>query len=71
MDTAASGPNSPVTGSGPARWSVRKIMAANGMTPCHPGKKVRTTVQAADLPGRPGQAPQECHCRRAGSDMGR
>ena len=28
-------------------------MAANGMTPCQPRKKARTTVQAADLPGRP------------------
>ena len=28
-------------------------MAANGMTPCQPRKKARTTIQAADLPGRP------------------
>ena len=28
-------------------------MAANDMTPCQPRKKTRTTVQAADLPGRP------------------
>ena len=33
--------------------TVRKIMAANDMTPCQPRKKTRTTVQAADLPGRP------------------
>ena len=33
--------------------TVRKIMAANGMTPCQPRKKARTTVQSADLPGRP------------------
>lgn len=33
--------------------TVRKIMAANDMTPCQPRKKARTTVQSADLPGRP------------------
>lgn len=48
----------PVTGSGPGRQSVLKIMTTNDMAPLSAqGEDPSPRPRAADLPGRPGQTP--------------